>query len=329
MVSVIFIAAAAAAQAHWVPLNGQQAKQAQGQVAPARQAQSANSVITPATPAFVATAAQPAPEVATQEAHRAEMLTNESIISLVRAGLGPEAIEAKIGASRGSFDTSTNALIALKNAGVPDGVIAAMLKRSSSPVAANAIADNGNPDPLVPHAPGIYVLDARGNARMIRIDPTVSNQTKTSNILGYAFTYGLSSAKLKTVIPNATARVQAIGSRPTFYFYFNQSSVLASLADFSTGFSASASSPNEFSLVHLQKKGDHREAVIGSLGFASAKSGISDKARVAFTYDDVAPGVFKVTPSADLQPGEYGFVYSVSTGVGSASVARIFDFSVL
>jgi hypothetical protein len=65
--------------------------------------------------------------------------------------------------------------------------------------------------------------------------------------------------------------------------------------------------------------------VIGSLGFASAKSGISDKARMAFTYDEVAPGVFKVTPSVDLQPGEYGFVYSVT---GSTTIARIFDFSV-
>jgi hypothetical protein len=101
---------------------------------------------------------------------------------------------------------------------------------------------------------------------------------------------------------------------------------MASISDFSSGFSVGASSPSEFSLIRLQKKGDHREAVIGSLGFASAKSGISDKARVAFTYDDVAPGVFRVTPTVDLQPGEYGFVYSVS---GSTSIARIFDFSVL
>ena len=64
-----------------------------------------------------------------------------------------------------------------------------------------------------------------------------------------------------------------------------------------------------------------------SIGLASAKTGISDKARMAFTYADVAPGVYRVTPSDDLPPGEYGFV--ASTGAGAAmGGARIFDFSV-
>lgn len=254
-----------------------------------------------------------------------EILTNQSVISLVAAGLGPDTIVAKIDASRGTYDTSTDALIQLKRANVPDAVIAAMVNRSKSPVMSNSTIDNRNPDPLAAHSAGIYLLDPRGGGQMTHLDPTVSNQTKTSNVIGFALTYGLSSAKVKTVIPNASARVQAIGSRPTFYFFFNQSSAVAAISDFSTGFSVGASSPSEFSLIRLQKKGDHREAVIGSLGFASAKSGISDKARVEFTYDDIAPGVFRVTPTVDLPPGEYGFVYSVS---GSTSIARIFDFSV-
>lgn len=254
-----------------------------------------------------------------------ELLTDDTIMSLVKFGLGPDTIVAKINASRGSYDTSTDALIRLKQANVPDAVIAAMVNRSKSPVMGNAMLDNTSADPMAPHSPGIYLLDTRGSARMDRIDATVSNQTKTSNILGYAFTYGLSSAKVKTVIPNPTARVQAVGIRPVFYFFFNQSNALASLTDFSTAFTATATSPNEFSLIRLEKKKDHREAVVGSVAFASVKSGISDKARIPFTYDDVAPGVFKVTPTMDLPPGEYGFVYSVN---GSDKSARIFDFSV-
>jgi hypothetical protein len=100
----------------------------------------------------------------------------------VKAGLGPETIVAKIGSSRGAYDTSTNGLITLKQAGVPDQVIAAMLNRAKSPVLANAVADNANPDPMVPHSPGIYFLDARGAGRMTRLDPTVSNQLKTANL---------------------------------------------------------------------------------------------------------------------------------------------------
>jgi hypothetical protein len=235
---------------------------------------------------------------------------------------------AKINDTRGTYDTSTNALIRLKQAGVPDPVIAAMLNRSRSPVLAGGVADNANPDPLAAHSPGIYLLDPRGAGRMMRLDPTMSNQTKTSNLWGYAFTYGLSSMKLKTVVPNATARVQAATRRPTFYFYFNQSSPLASMADFSTGFAMTMTSPSEFSLIHFDQKRDHREAAVMSLNIGGAKTGVSDKARVAFTYEDVAPGVFRVTPTADLPPGEYGFVASMSAGVGMGSIARIFDFSV-
>jgi hypothetical protein len=172
----------------------------------------------------------------------------------VKAGLGPETIVAKIGSSRGAYDTSTNGLITLKQAGVPDQVIAAMLNRAKSPVLANAVADNANPDPMVPHSPGIYFLDARGAGRMTRLDPTVSNQLKTANLWGYAFTYGISPLKMKAVIPNANARVWTASRRPTFYFYFNQANPLAQFTDFSAGFAATASSPNEFSLIRFDQK---------------------------------------------------------------------------
>jgi hypothetical protein len=287
--------------------------------------------VAPAQPSAAPTATAPAtaPSVASLStaSTSGEQLTNDTIITLVKAGLGPETVVAKINAAKGSYDTSTNALIQLKQAGVPDPVIAAMLNRSKSPVlTGGAVADNTNPDPMVPHSPGIYMLDPGGAGRMTKMDPTVSNQTKTSNIWGYAFSYGLSSAKVKTVIPNATARVQAVNHRPIFYFYFNQSGPLASMADFSMSFAAMSTSPSEFSLVHFDQKKDHREAAIMSIGLASVKSGVSDKARVPFTYEEAAPGVYKVTLSADLAAGEYGFVASM--GAGTGMVARIFDFSV-
>ncbi|HET6942582.1 MAG TPA: hypothetical protein VFH89_10505 [Sphingomicrobium sp.] len=305
--SVMFAAAIAVAPpssgVKWVPLGSQQTTQAR--------TQQTNPT---------ATAAQPA-----TSAPNVELLTNDTVISLVNAGLGPETIIAKINASKGSYDTSTNGLITLKRAGVPDPVIAAMLNRAKSSVLAGGPADNSNPDPLVPHAPGIYFHDPR-SSRMVRIDPTVSNQLKTSNIWGYAFTYGISPMKMKAVIPNASARVRTSSRRPVFYFYFNQSSPLAQLSDFNAGFAATATSPNEFSLVRFDRKNDRREAAVMSVNLGGMKSGVGDKARVSFTYEDVAPGVFKVTPDVELTPGEYGFLYSL--GAQAGSTARIFDFSV-
>jgi hypothetical protein len=65
----------------------------------------------------------------------AEVLDNAAIM-MVSAGLGSDVIMLKIERSVGAFDTSTDGLIALKKAHVPDAVIRAVLVKgeSASPV---------------------------------------------------------------------------------------------------------------------------------------------------------------------------------------------------
>jgi hypothetical protein len=267
--------------------------------------------------------------LAAQAAPAPETLNNDSVVTLVRAGLGPEAIVAKINGSSSSFDTSTDSLVRLKQAGVPDPVIAAMLRKSTTLVSSSAAATSNSADPLAPHASGVYLLDSTASpSRMVRIDPTVSNQMKTSGTLGFAFSYGLAKMKMKAVIPNATARVQIASARPTFYFYFDQNPAFANLG-LTGGFGFAMTSPNEFSLVRLEAKKDHREAAVGAFNIGGAQIGVQDKARSGFTYSDVAPGVFKVEVTQDLPPGEYGFLHSVSGATGMAGTARIFDFAVV
>src|SRR5580704_12604555 len=54
-------------------------------------------------------------------------LRNEDIIKLVKAGIDDATIAAKIATSRCQFDTSTDALIALKQSGVSATVLKAMV----------------------------------------------------------------------------------------------------------------------------------------------------------------------------------------------------------
>src|SRR5260221_2545320 len=63
----------------------------------------------------------------------AEVLDNAAVIRLVSAGLGGDVIVLKIEQSQVAFDTSTDGLIALKEAHVPDVVIRAMLLKASEP----------------------------------------------------------------------------------------------------------------------------------------------------------------------------------------------------
>jgi hypothetical protein len=57
----------------------------------------------------------------------AEVLTNESILSMVKAGLDEAVILAKITTTLAHFDKRTETLVELKRAGVPDRVLAAMI----------------------------------------------------------------------------------------------------------------------------------------------------------------------------------------------------------
>lgn len=268
----------------------------------------------------------------------AETLGNSDIVQLSKIGLGDEAIIAKIKTSSNQFALTTNDMIALKGDGVSGPVIAAMLEASQgSAVSANAMGSIDSPDPMVPHPSGIYLLaDWLDQPKMMVIDATTSNQTKTGGMFGYLMTGGIASMNFKTVIPNKAARVKADVYRPTFYFYFDQSQ--RNLSDAGTnGFwiAGAVTSPNEFSLVRFDVKKDSREAKVGKFNIGGAKSGVMDKDRIGFSYEPVAPGVYRVMPDADLPGGEYGFLYSSNTGAGGpgmagggATTARIFDFSI-
>ena len=267
---------------------------------------------------------------------QAETLTNDMVVSLVQAGLGDDAVIAKIKASAGHYALSTDDLIALKKRGVSGPVIAAMIESGAQgAVSSKAVFSADSPDPMVPHPSGVYMAT---DARMVRIDPTTSNQSKTGGILGYAFTGGIASLSIKAVIPNITARVRTGRARPTFYFYFDEATRGLSQAGgaslWLSGPASAITSPNEFSLIRFDVKKDRRETRVGSMNLAGAKAGVMDKDRIPFDYEQVTPGVFKVTPSSDLPTGEYGFLYSVSAGAGpgmwgnGTGSARIFDFAV-
>jgi hypothetical protein len=79
------------------------------------------------------TVAQPSMQEAAQKQDQqiASQLTNKDVLEMMKAGLAPEVIVAKVKSTNGNFDTSPAALTELKSAGVPDLVIMAMLSSST------------------------------------------------------------------------------------------------------------------------------------------------------------------------------------------------------
>ena len=265
-----------------------------------------------------------------------DVLTNDDILRLVAAGLPDQAIIAKIRASKSSFDLSTDQLIALKNKGVSGAVLATMLEpapAASAAVPAEMSIDSG--DTNTPHYPGVYMYGPE-TKKMTRILASASDQAKTGGIIGYALTAGIASASIKAAIPGKSAKVRTRNLRPSFYFFFDESVPRALQGNgasiWMSGAGSITSSPNELSLVRFNEKAAAREAKVGSMNIAGAKTGVMDKDRIAFEIEEVRPGVFKVTPAADLVPGEYGFIQTLSGGNGGrtgAMSARVFDFGIV
>lgn len=250
----------------------------------------------------------------------------EDIVQLATMGLGDEAIIAKIKSEKATFNLTTDEMIALKKQGVSSPVIAAMLSASASDEPKYSM---NSPDPMVPHPAGLYYLSGSGaDARMQKMNATVSNQAKTGGILGYALTGGIASASVKVAIQNETAPVKAT-NKPVFYFFFDEANDASASSAWASGMNTVVASPAEFTLAELKKKDGRREARVGSMNIAGAKTGVMDKDRIPFHYDLVRPGVYEVKADAVMEPGEYGFIFSLgSGGTAGAMTARIFDFSV-
>lgn len=250
----------------------------------------------------------------------------DAIVQMAKAGLGDDAVIAKINADGKSFDLSTDQMISLRQQGVSSAIIAAMVGAGKAKAPEMSLT---SPDPRVPHPAGLYLLQNEGaGAKMQRLDPTASSQAKTGGILGYAFTGGIASMSVKVAIANENARYQA-ASTQRFFMFLDESNNAANGSAWASGVNASINSPAELTLVRLQSKKGRREARVGSVNIAGAKSGVMDKDRLSFTHDMVRPGVYQIDVTSALEPGEYGFIYSLGgAGTNGAMTAKIFDFAV-
>jgi len=266
-----------------------------------------------------------------------ETMTNDEVITLTKAGLSGPIIEGKIRSSKTNFDMSTDALIKLKQAGVSDAVVAAMLEaKSGKPMMASGggsisndsatVGALGDPnDPMSKHNYGIYLYEETdGGRKMTALKPTVSAQNRTGGLFTSSLTYGIGKVKTKTNLPGRNAALQLQSTSPTFYFYLDITSGGLNTA------SGVPSDPNEFTLVNFNQRSDNREVTIGKSNAFGAKGGLSDEYVVKVTAQDMGNGIFKVTPVSPLKKGEYGFmlVNSGNSNTAAGVGAKFFDFGV-
>ena len=249
-----------------------------------------------------------------------EVLTNDSVISMVKGGLGEAVVLARIRSSPANFDTSTNSLLALKKAGVSDKVIEAMV---SAPRSGAAAAVPSAPTPAAPSAgasapPPSVSASARSSAggaaaNLPRDSIFHLNGTKyvemQPQVVEIEISNAVFSSKSDVVLGGRRAEYRITDRQPQFYSYF---------------------APTEALLVKLKpgdKKND-RNLKMGSGGYhpygGSSRQGVRSEDRIAVKSEREANGFYRISPSNPLPSGEYGFIVLS----GATAGGRMFDFGV-
>lgn len=234
-----------------------------------------------------------------------EVLTNESLISLKKAGFSDAILISKIRSSQTKFDVSTKGLIGLKNAGMSEQVIEAVVNAGSAPAAPPAAAAPA------PAAPAAGAAPAASRESIFNLIGGKSVELAASNA-SLEFNTGFFDSKSELVLKGRKATYRIADKKPVFY---------------------STWSANDAPLVRLKPGSDHddRNLKISSGSFApfggSVKYGVrsEDKVEMEAAERD-SRGLFKLTPKEPLKPGEYGFV--LTYGMATGASGRVYDFGV-
>jgi hypothetical protein len=239
-------------------------------------------------------------------------LTNNDIMSMVQAGLPSDVVIEKIKTSKTAFDTSTEALVALKRAGVAADIIRLMVNPAAEAKAGGSAASpwtNSNaPEPCqVPLGSQPPWLSGASPA-MWYISPNQSERTEINYERGTITHVGFAGFGARLLVLHPIKAHVRVSGRSQFLSCLN---------------------PTDAPLVHfsLDNGSDERNTSVGRTTPFNMSFNISQEDLVPFKFEKTPEGYFRITPESPLQPGEYGFVPQGSVGFFSTG-ERVYTFGV-
>jgi len=251
--------------------------------------------------------------VATAASSSTKPLTNKDVIALVEAGLPDGVVIEKIRTSKRAFDTSTDALLALKKAGVSASVIQLMVnpeaKLEAGGVSALPWQTASGPEPCKTSPGGVQPWLEGASPAMWYSETEGSNRIEMQYERGATQFVGFMGigATLLVLRPlNAYLRL-----KPGAVFISCIPSADAPLVRFT-----------------MEREDNERNTSV-SRGMLGANYSFSISA------DDIVPvdsqktpqGFWIIKPRTELGPGEYGFVPQGVTGFFSAG-DRVYTFGI-
>jgi hypothetical protein len=239
----------------------------------------------------------------------AQDMNNDTVIKMIKAGLSDDVIATTINASAATYDTSPNGLIALKQAGASDKVIAAIVAKAA-PATASAPAAAPAPPPLPPGVDsiGVYYQDSGGNWQMLPSEVVVF---ESGGLVKHVATAGLVKHDLNGVVGGMRSRL-VVRTPVTMIIHLPE-----------------GRSPNDYRLFRLHVNGNNRqfESLAGTLGHESS-SGVHDD--IDFTTKEIGPSAYQLAIDGDIGDGEFGFLEPQDTSSKTPpSSGKIFTFAIV
>jgi hypothetical protein len=231
-----------------------------------------------------------------------EVLTNDSVIQMIKAGLPEAVVIGKIKSTATKFDLKTDSLVSLKKAGVSDKVLEAMVAAGSG----SAPATGAMPAPPAPAMAAGALKNTDVIYQLVGGKYVEMFATSANLETNMAFF----QSKSEVVLEGKKAQYRTTDKQPVFL---------------------STYSSTDAPLVRLKQGDDHndRNLKIGSGAFmpfgGTQKMGVRNEDKIPVTIERDPRGFYKVTPSAALPPGEYGFILATGFGAGSG---KVYDFGV-
>ena len=234
-----------------------------------------------------------------------EMLSNESVIAMKKAGLSDAVILAKIRSSQSRFDVSTQSLVSLKQAGLSDQVIEAMVGATGP--GGSALTAPPGPAGAV-RAPGAMGLPSgRDSVFHYRGDQYIELSAAAASIETNTQFF---STKSEIVLKGRKATYRVADREPVFFSMW---------------------APNEAPLVRLKPGDDNddRNLKISSGAFmpfgGTHKQGVRNEDKIDVDAEKDPRGFYRIKPKKALAPGEYGFIITQGFATGTG---KVYDFGI-
>jgi hypothetical protein len=238
-----------------------------------------------------------------------EVLTNDAILKMVKAGLGEQLIVSMIQKQPGKYSLTPEDLISLKKEGVPEKVLEAMANKGSAAAPAGEPSSNAAPaNADIPANPDIGAYYKK-NGQWTEMLPEVVNW-KTGGVLKTIGTAGIVKGDVNGHIPGPHSRNSLVS--PVEVFIYTPEGVAIT----------------EYQLLRLREHHNAREFRTVTGGVLHVSGGATRDV-VPFEGTKIANRMYKVL-LPNLGAGEYGFLPpGAFTSANSASIGKMYTFRLM